>query len=93
MQRQYTFGYFWSTTRIEPSRQRLRPDLALATGKFIVDFALRNMTLFEERTLFVFLETCHFERSWLSAFGRIEVMLEGCFVSGERTAKVKLCWR
>ena len=35
------------------------------------------MTLYEERRLFVFLETCHFERSWLSAFGRVEVMLDG----------------
>ena len=43
----------------------------------MVDFVLRNMTLYEERTLFVFLETCHFERSWLSAFRRIEVMFEG----------------
>ena len=43
----------------------------------MVDFVLRNTTLYEERTLFVFLETCHFERSWLSAFRRIEVMFEG----------------
>ena len=77
----------------------LRPDLALAASKCIIDFVLRNMTLYEERRLFVFLETCHFERSWLSAFGRIEVMLEGVkyfsflFCFWGKNTKVKLCWR
>ena len=54
----------------------------------MVDFVLRNMTLYEERTLFVFLETCHFERSWLSAFRRIEVMFEGMKNPGVRIQRL-----
>ena len=97
----FLLGYHWSTTGIELSRKlfSLRPDLALAAGKCIVDFVLRNMTLYEERRLLVFLETCHFERSWLSAFGGIEVMLEVVkyfpflFCLWGKNTKVKLCWR
>ena len=60
-----------------PQGSALRPDLALAAGKCIVDFVLRNMTLYEKRMLFVFLETCHIEGSWLITFRRIKVMIKG----------------